>query len=103
MGKIQWASKSGGPSPGVRGRSMGMKKAIPAIAIALAVVGFWVLFRGERSATDEGAAAQHGVAREVGSSAVSRSGPFDSSGMHGSTKDGPPGARSADDPAREDR
>src|SRR4051812_11324599 len=82
---------------------MGMKKAIPAIAIALALVAFWALFREERSASDEGSAVQHGVAGEFGSSPASRSGPFDSSGMHGSTNDGPPGARSADDPAREDR
>ncbi|MFL5438455.1 MAG: carboxypeptidase regulatory-like domain-containing protein [Myxococcales bacterium] len=81
-----------------------MKKAIPAIAIALALVSFWAIFREERSASDEGAAAQHGASGQAASSPGSPSGPFASgSGSHGSTNDGPPGARSADEPPREDR
>ena len=84
---------------------MGMKKAIPAIAIAAALVAFWAMFfREDRSASDEAAAAQHGASGQVASSPGSRSSSFASgSGLHGSTKDGPEAARSADEPPREDR
>ena len=43
-----------------------MKKAIPAIAIAAALVAFWAFFHEERSARDE-TPPQHVAARQVAS------------------------------------